>query len=325
MSRLKNKIVTVFGGTGFVGRHLVAALVKEGAIVRVPSRLKNAGYALRTGAAVGQVVPMQVDFKDKKSIENCVEGADFAVNLIGVLYETPRQFFERVHIDVARDIAKAAKKAGIKHFVHMSSLGADDESGSRYLRSKSLGEQAVLKAFPTTMVLRPSIIFGEGDGFFCRFAKLARFLPVLPLIGGGKTKFQPVFVCDVIDAIMISLTEEEMNIKDMEGIIVECGGPQVYTFKELLEYTLDQIHLKRALIPLPFWFAKFKAWFWEKLPGRLLTRDQVNALKYDSVVTGKHTTIEDMGIVPTPLEVIVPEYLESYRQGGQFARYHKLG
>mgnify|MGYP000740042905 CR=1 FL=1 len=319
MSSLKNKIVTVFGGTGFVGRHVVSALIREGAVVRVVSRYKSACYNLRTGALVGQMVPVVVDYNDDKSLRAALKGADFSLNLIGILAESSHQSFEDIHVKRAEAIAKAAAKEKIKHHVHTSALGADEESQSKYQQSKARGEKAVLKAFSSVTLLRPSIIFGEGDGFFSRFAKMSRLLPVLPLIGGGKTRFQPVFVGDVVSAIMMAFEYYAEAPAHFKGKVIECAGPQVYSFKELLNYIQHEIGTDKPLFPLSFGLAKCQGWFMEKLPGKILTVDQVVSLKSDNVETGEHLTLEDIDIIPTPMEVIVSDYLEAYRTGGQFA------
>ena len=325
MSSLKNKIVTVFGGTGFVGQHVIAGLVKEGAIVRVPSRLKNSGYALRTGAVVGQVVPMHVDFDQMKTLTAAMTGADYVINLVGILHETSRQKFQTVHAELPGILAKQAKKAGVRQFIQMSALGADIESESVYQKSKAMGEKAVVKAFPEAVILRPSIIFGQGDGFFSRFAGLSRKMPFLPLIGGGKTIFQPVYVGEIVDLILTLLENDSVKERDIDGAIIECGGPATYSFASLLEYMLEIIDVQRPLVSLPWPIASVQAAILECLPGHLLTRDQVRSLKTDNIVTGQHMTLDDFGIVPTPLEIIVPDYLESYKMGGQFTRYRKTG
>lgn len=318
MSLFKNKTVTVFGASGFVGRHLVSALVREGAVVRAASRHKNSCYNLRTGALVGQVVPVRVDYNDNKTLRNALAGADFSVNLIGILAESKHQTFKDIHVDRAENLAKLAQKEGVKHHVHISALGADHDSESAYQQSKAEGEDAVLKAFPTATILRPGIIFGEGDGFFSRFAKMARLLPFLPLIGGGKTRFQPVFVGDVINAIVTSFEYYNRAPDHFAGQVIECAGPETYSFKELLDYIQSEIGTDKPFFPLSFGLAKFKAWFWERLPGKILTVDQVKSLQVDNVESGKYATLEDIDIIPTPMEVIVSDYLEAYRTGGQF-------
>jgi|AntRauTorcE11897_2_1112592.scaffolds.fasta_scaffold01156_6 NADH dehydrogenase len=320
MSTLKNKVVTVFGGTGFLGRNLVAALVKEGAIVRVPSRLKNSAYRLRTGALVGQVVPMQIDFDDEHSVQSVLKGADYAVNLIGILTETGRTRYTPIHEELAGKIAHHCEKAKIRHFVHISALGADAHAPSRYQRSKAAGEKAVLKKIKTATILRPSIIFGEGDGFFSRFARMARILPVLPLIGGGRTRFQPVFVGDIVETIITALMNYDHAPDVFDGQVIECAGPGTYTYKELMEYILEQTGTHAMLIRLPWSISKLMGAILQNLPGKMLTVDQVKSLKQDNVVTGNTLTMDDIGIVPTPVEVIVPDYLVTYRTGGQFAR-----
>ncbi len=318
MSVLKDKVVTVFGGSGFVGRNLVAALVKEGAIVRVATRHKSSCYHLRTGALVGQVVPMVVDYGHLTSLKKAVRGSDFAVNTIGILTESRKGQFETVHCQMAEKIAKACKKEKVGHFIHISALGADADSKSRYQQSKANGEAAVLKVYPAATILRPSIIFGEGDGFFSRFAKLSRLLPTLPLIGGGKTKFQPVFVGDVVEACLSTFAHHGNTPDFFEGRVIECAGPEVYTFKELIKFIQSEIGKETHLFNMPVWLAKFEGWFWQKLPGKILTVDQVRTLQYDNVESGQHLTLEDIDVIPTPVETVVPYYLAAYRTGGEF-------
>lgn len=322
MSHLKNKIVTVFGGSGFVGRHLVAALVREGAVVRIATRHKSSCYQLRAGALVGQVVPIVTDYGHLTSLRNAVKGADFVINTIGILHENKKGQFSDVHCTMAEKIAKACKKEKVEHFIHFSALGADAESDSNYLKSKGEGEAAVLKAFPNTVILRPSLIFGEGDGFFTRFAKMSRLLPALPLIGGGETQFQPVYVGDIVETCLTTFINHTFAKDIFHGRIIECAGPEVYSFKELIRYIQGQINKETMLVPMPFALAKFKAWFWEKLPGKILTVDQVRMLEYDNVESGQDLTLEDIGIIPTPLETIVPDYLQAYRTGGEFTSAH---
>lgn len=323
MSVLKNKIVTVFGGTGFLGSNLVAALIKEGAIVRVPSRMKNSGYRLRTGAVVGQVVPMHIDFDDEKSIARVLNGADYAVNLIGILTETGRARYTPIHEELAEKIAGHCKKAKLRHFVHISALGADSKASARYQRSKAAGEKAVQKKFKTATILRPSIMFGEGDGFFSRFARMARILPALPLIGGGKTRFQPVFVGDVVETIVTALMNYDHAPEAFERKIIECVGPGTYSYKELMNYIFDQIGTRRLLVSLPWSVSYLLGAVMQNLPGRMVTVDQVKSLKRDNVSSGDHLIMDDIGIVPTPVEVIVPDYLVTYRVGGEFANRKK--
>jgi NADH dehydrogenase len=237
------------------------------------------------------------------------------INLVGLLFEKGRQSFEAVHYQGARRVAEAAAAAGVRRLVQMSAIGADIHAEAEYARSKGAAEQAVRKAFPDAVVVRPSIVFGPEDGFFNLFAALARLSWVLPLIGGGKTRFQPVYVGDVADAILRTLTDP-----DCAGKTYELGGPRVYTFKELLELLLVQIRRRRLLVPLPFWAADLEATVLELLPVPLLTRDQVKLLKHDNVVAAGALTLADLGIEPTAVELILPTYLDRYRPGGRFSQ-----
>ena len=312
------RLVTVFGGSGFVGRHLVRALAKDGWRVRVACRRPDLAGHLQPLGAVGQIHAVQANLRYRKSIAAAVQGADAVVNLVGILNESGRQKFSTVQAQGARFVAEEAAKAGITNFVQLSAIGANAQSASDYARTKAEGEAAVLAAVPSAVVLRPSIIFGPEDQFFNRFANLARFTPALPLIGGGETKFQPVYVGDVAEAALKAL-----DGKAKPGTVYELGGPETRSFKALLEYILTVTGRKRLLLPLPFALAKFKASILECLPGKLLTVDQVILLETDNVVSAaakaEGRTLEGLGIEPTSFEAIVPTYLYAFREHGQFA------
>ncbi|HUN13174.1 MAG TPA: complex I NDUFA9 subunit family protein [Rhabdaerophilum sp.] len=312
------RLVTVFGGSGFVGRHLVRALAKDGWRVRVACRRPDLAGHLQPLGAVGQIHAVQANLRYRKSIAAAVQGADAVVNLVGILNESGRQKFSTVQAQGARFVAEEAAKAGITNFVQLSAIGANAQSASDYARTKAEGEAAVLAAVPSAVVLRPSIIFGPEDQFFNRFANLARFTPALPLIGGGETKFQPVYVGDVAEAALKAL-----DGKAKPGTVYELGGPETRSFKALLEYILTVTGRKRLLLPLPFALAKFKAGILECLPGKLLTVDQVILLETDNVVSAaakaEGRTLEGLGIEPTSFEAIVPTYLYAFREHGQFA------
>jgi len=312
------RLVTVFGGSGFVGRHLVRALAKDGWRVRVACRRPDLAGHLQPLGAVGQIHAVQANLRYRKSIAAAVQGADAVVNLVGILNESGRQKFSTVQAQGARFVAEEAAKAGITNFVQLSAIGANAQSASDYARTKAEGEAAVLAAVPSAVVLRPSIIFGPEDQFFNRFANLARFTPALPLIGGGETKFQPVYVGDVAEAALKAL-----DGKARPGTVYELGGPETRSFKALLEYILTVTGRKRLLLPLPFALAKFKASILECLPGKLLTVDQVILLETDNVVSAaakaEGRTLEGLGIEPTSFEAIVPTYLYAFREHGQFA------
>lgn len=313
------RLVTIFGGSGFVGRHLVRALAKDGWRIRVAVRRPDLAGHLQPLGAVGQIHAVQANLRYRDSVARAVQGADAVVNLVGILAESGRQKFASVQAQGARVIAEEAAKAGITNLVHLSAIGADAASESDYARSKGLGEAAVRAAVPSAVILRPSIIFGPEDQFFNRFANLARFTPALPLIGGGETKFQPVFVGDVADAAKAAL-----NGLAKPGATYELGGPETRSFKALLEYILTVTGRKRMLVSLPFPIAKMQASVLELLPGKLLTVDQVKLLETDNVVSAaaeaEGRTLAGLGIQPKTYEAIVPTYLYSFREHGQFAR-----
>lgn len=307
------RVATIFGGSGFVGRYLVQQLARRDWVIRVAVRHPDAALFLRPLGHVGQITPIAANIRDDASVAAAVAHADAVVNLVGILHGQGRQTFQAVHVDGARRVAAAAKAAGARRFVHMSALGADPDSPAEYARSKAAGEEAVRAAFPEAAIARPSVIFGPEDDFFNRFAAMARFLPALPLIGGGATKFQPVYVGDVADALA-KMVEDPAT----QGKTYELGGPQIYSFKELLELLLENIGRKRLLVPLPFSLARLQAAFLELLPAPPLTRDQVAQLKRDNVVSGTKPTLADLGIQPTAVEVILPTYLDRFRRGGRY-------
>ncbi len=306
---MMDRRITVFGGTGFVGRHLVQRLARAGARLSVVTRDPTAGAFLKPMGDPGQIVLLRGDLRDPDSIAAAVEGADAVVNLVGILYQKGSQTFRAVHVEGAAAIARAAQAAGAKRLVHVSALGADARSDSAYARSKAAGEEAVTGAFPGATVLRPSVIFGPEDDFFNRFANLARFSPVLPLIGGGRTRFQPVYVGDVGDAIRHALESD-----DAKGRTYELGGPGVYTFRALMELVLRETRRRRLLAPVPFWLAEIQAFFFEWLPKPPLTRDQVKLLARDNVVSGEAPGLSDLGVEPTAVEAVIPLYLNLYRR-----------
>lgn len=325
--------VTVFGGSGFIGRHLVQRLARRGVIVRVAVRDPEGAAFLKPMGNPGQVVPMRVDITDHAGIAAAVEGADAVVNLVGILYERGRRSFHEIHVNGAGRIARAAVLAGARRFVQVSALGADRASPARYGRSKAAGETSVREAFSGAVVLRPSVVFGPEDDFFNRFAALARLSPVLPVIGvmprfdlraeggprldltgDGGTRFQPVYVGDVADAIMASLEDE-----GAAGQTFELAGPQVYRFAELMELMLAEIGRKRLLVPVPFWAASVMAAGMELMPVPPLTRDQVRLLRRDNVLSGAAPGLEALGLSATSLEAVLPTYLDRFRVFGRFA------
>lgn len=326
MSTAHNQLVTVFGGSGFVGRHLVRALAKRGYRVRVAVRRPDLARFLQPIGNVGQIHAVQANLRYPQSVAQAVAGADAVVNLVGILSQTGQQTFDRVQAEGAAAVARATAAAGITRFVQMSAIGADADSESEYARSKAAGEQAALQAVPEAVVVRPSIVFGPEDSFFNRFASLARISPVMPLIGGGETRFQPVFVGDVAEAIT-----RAVDGCARPGTIYELGGLEVKTFRELIEYVLQVTGRRRALVPLPFGVARLQAGLLEALKYAsfgllpeefLLTRDQVTLLEKDNVVSqaaiDDGRTLEGLGIQPEIIEAIVPSYLARFRKTGQF-------
>ena len=305
--------ITVFGGSGFIGRHLVRHLAPDGAIIRVPTRDLEKALPLKPAGNVGQIVPVFCSTRSDMSVARAIGKSDAVVNLIGIIHERGRNNFQAVHVEAAARIARLAREEGAKSFVHMSALGADAQSASKYARSKAAGEQAVRTFFPDAAIMRPSLVFGPEDGFFNLFASLSRFLPVLPLIGGGGTKFQPVYVGDVASAIRTALVQREAK-----GRVFELGGPRVYTFRELLELIMEETGRKRVLVNVPWALAKLKATFAQMLPHPILTRDQVELLKIDNVVRDPQAkNLRDLSITPTALEMILPTYMDRFRAGGR--------
>jgi uncharacterized protein YbjT (DUF2867 family) len=326
---MARRLVTVFGGSGFIGRHLVRRLAARGWVVRVAVRDPVGAEFLRTMGDVGQVVPVRADVGDETSVRLAVSGADAVVNLVGILFERGKRSFDAIHVKGAATVAAAAKAAGAARLVHVSALGADKNSEAAYARSKAAGEEAVQAAFPGATIVRPSVVFGPDDSFFNRFAKMARVSPVLPvytgdgfkpkrteegwtldLFGAGGPTFQPVYVGDVAEAIVKAIEEPRLA-----GKVYELGGPRRYSLKEILELVMEETGRRRMLVPLPFQVGMLQAFFLEKVPlfAPLLTRDQVKLLRSDNVVRGGKPGLSDLGITPTAAEAIVPSYLARYR------------
>lgn len=315
---LKRKIATIFGGTGFVGRHVVRRLAAEGYTVKVATRIPEHANALKTCGNVGQVVPFHCNYRDPASLREAIAGADVVVNCIGILFQKKKNKFSRLHAELPGQIADAAARENVARFIHISALGAD-QSKSKYAVSKLAGEQAVLKACPWATILRPSVVFGADDNFFNMFARLARITPALPLIGGGKTKFQPVFVGDVAQAVMAAILIPAVHEADPRGKIYELGGPDIVTLRQIYQIIMDCTGCKRLLIPVPFFLAKIKAVFLNLLPKPLLTPDQVESMKVDNVVSPTALNLSHLGVGRTGMGLVVPGYLETYKVGGRFA------
>jgi uncharacterized protein YbjT (DUF2867 family) len=310
---ISQPLVTVFGGSGFIGRHLIRRLCAKGWRVRVAVRRPNEALFLKPLGDVGQVQLIQANIRDDRSVAAAVAGAASVVNLVGILFESGKQKFSTVQAEGPGRIGAAAQAAGVKRVVHVSAIGADAKSEADYARTKAAGEAALQTGFPGVTILRPSIVFGPEDDFFNRFAGLARMLPFLPLIGGGKTRFQPVYVGDVADAIMAVLENDATA-----GKLFELGGPEVYSFRDLMTIVLAETGRTRPLIPVPMGLAKLKAWFLQLAPNPMLTVDQVKLLAYDNVVSDDAKGFKSLGITPTTVEAIVPSYLWRFRPKGQF-------
>ena len=318
-------LVTVFGGSGFLGRHLVQRLAAGGARVTVAVRNPESALFLKPMGDVGQITPVGADVRDGPAVAAAVQGADWVVNLVGILYETKRQSFGAIHAQGAERIAKAAKAAGAKRLVQVSAIGADRHSSAAYARSKAAGEAAVTAAYPAATILRPSIIFGPEDDFVNRFAAMARLSVALPLFGGGETRYQPVYVGDVADAVVKALTDE-----GTAATTYELGGPRVYSFRQLMELILAEIGRKRILLPLPFFVADAIGSVAETMVAVLqslplpfevappLTADQAKLLRTDNVVSGDAPGLAELGIAPTACEIILPTYLDRFRRHGRF-------
>jgi len=319
MASNQDTLVTVFGGSGFLGRSVVRALCKRDYRVRVAVRRPELAGHLQPLGRVGQIHAVQANLRYPASVEAAMRDADVAVNLVGILAPGGQQTFDAVQTRGAETVAKAAAAVGAS-MVHVSAIGADESSPSHYARAKATGEKAVLAAFPSTVIMRPSIVFGPEDQFTNRFAALARMAPALPLIGGGITKMQPVYVGDVATAVA-----DAVDGKARPGTTYELGGPEVLTFREIIETILEITDRKRALVSLPFGLAKLQALFLQFAPGALkLTPDQVELLRSDNVVSdaakAAGLTLEGLGITPDSLEAIAPQYLWRFRPSGQFQR-----
>ena len=306
----QGKVAAVFGGSGFLGRYVVKRLAALGYVTRVVGRNPIEGSNLRPMGRVGQIVPLYGSLSHAATVTRAVAGASLVVNLIGILAERRAGDFTRVQVDGARQIAAAAAAAGVSRLAHVSAIGADPASPSLYARTKAEGEAAVRDAMPNATILRPSLVFGAEDKFFNRFAAMAQFLPFMPVIA-GDTKMQPVYVGDVADAILLGLTEPATA-----GKTYELGGPRVWTFREILLFILKETHRRRRLVEIPMGVARAQASVAELLPTKPFTRDQLLLLSRDNMVSPGAAGLPELQIAPTPVELVVPEYLLRYRPGG---------
>ncbi len=313
------KLVTVFGGSGFVGRQIVQALAKRGYRVRAAVRRPDLAGHLAPLGDVGQVTAVQANLRYGWSVERALKGADAVVNAVGILYETSRQSFEEVQAIGPRVIGEATRAAGIDNLVHISAIGADAGADVAYLRSKGLGETGILESVPGALIMRPSIVFGPDDDFFNKFAAMAQLSPALPLIGGGETRFQPVYVGNVAEAVAVAI---DGGAKP--GTIYELGGPEIVTFRQCLERMLAETGRKRVLVPVPFAVARIMGKVMGLLPKPLLTADQVRMLQSDTIVSqvaeADGRTLAGLGVAATAMEVILPTYLVRFSEHGQFER-----
>jgi len=312
---MEQQRITVFGASGFIGRYVVERLADQGAVITAAVRDVEKAKFLRTLGQVGQVTPVMANVCDEAAIARAVEGADAVVNLVGILYAHGRQSFKSIHADAPALIGRACAAAGTARLVHVSAIGASARAESDYQRSKAAGEDGLRSAFPAATILRPSIVFGPEDGFFNLFGALARYLPVLPLYGGGTTRFQPVYVDDVAAAVATALADASTA-----GKTYELGGPTVYTFAELLQIILRETRRARLLVPVPFFVGELHGALLGLLPKPLLTRDQMISLRHDSVVGDDALTLADLGVSATTVESVVPTYLQRYRRGGRLGR-----
>ncbi|WP_127145110.1 complex I NDUFA9 subunit family protein [Pelagibacterium montanilacus] len=312
------KLATIFGGSGFVGTQVVQELARRGYRIRVAVRRPDLAGHVRMFGFPGQIQPIQANLRYPESVAAAVAGADLVVNLVGILFEKGRQKFDTIQTQGAATVATAARQAGASHLVHMSAIGADTGSPSAYARSKARGEAEVLKAFPEAVIIRPSIIFGPDDGFFNLFGSLARYSPVMPLVG-GKTRFQPVYVADVAQAFAIAAEGRVAG-----GTIYELGGPDIETMRQLIDRVLEESYRKRLVLPLPDALARLSATMMSVLPKPMLTPDQITQLGIDNVVSEAAIrdgrTFSAFGIAPTGMDAVLSSYMWRFRKHGEFER-----
>ena len=310
---MTQKIATIFGGSGFIGRHLIRRLTEKGFRIVIATRSPYLHGYLKPLGNPGEIDLEEVNLFDEERLKVLTNNSDVVINLVGILYETRKQKFDNIHVMFPDLLSRVCAEQNIKKLVHISALGINEKVSAQYMQSKLKGEQDILNNFKNSVIIRPSIVFGPEDNFFNKFATLTEFLPALPLIGGGQTKFQPIYVGDVAKSIVAILEKEEID-----NNIFELGGPEIFTFKELMKILLREIKKKRFLISIPFGMAKFQSYFMQLMPTPLLTPDQVEMLKYDNVVSGQYPSLRDLGIIGTTIQSILPKYIYRFRKGGQF-------
>jgi uncharacterized protein YbjT (DUF2867 family) len=312
-------IVTIIGGSGFVGRHIAQRMARRGWRVRVACRRPNQAMFVRPYGVVGQVEPIQCNIRDEASTRAVIRGADAVINCVGLLSEWGRNTFTAAQAEGAGQVARLADEEGVAQLVHLSAIGANADSNSEYARTKAEGEAAVTAAFPNAVILRPSVVFGQDDGFFNRFAGMARMIPMVLPIVGADTKFQPVWVEDVAEAAAMAACG------DAGPGTYELGGPTVCTLREAVELMLRVTRRRRLIVNMPFFIARMDAWFLQMLPNPLLTVDQVRLLEHDNVVTDGANTLADLGVEPTGAEGVIESYLYAYRPQGQYTQLTENG
>ena len=307
------KIIAIFGAGGFIGKHLIRNLTKLDYRIKIATRSPYLKGYLKPLGNPGQIELFKTNIFNEEDVKNVLKICDLVINLVGILYETGKQKFNHIHSRFPHLLSNLCNEQGIKNLVHISALGVKEKHNSIYMQSKLEGEKNIQDTFKPSVILRPSVVFGPEDKFFNTFASLAQFSPVLPLVGGGKTKFAPIYVGDLAKAIVKAL---ELN--NSEPRIYELGGPDNYSFKELMQVLLTEIKKKRFLIPIPFGAAKFQSYFLQMMPNPLLTPDQVELLKHNNIVSGDHPTLKDLGITGTAIQSILSKYIYRFRAGGQF-------
>jgi len=308
------KIIAIFGGSGFLGKNLMRQLTKQDYLIKVATRNPYLKGYLKPLGNPGQIELFKTNIFNSNDLRKILKNCDYVINLIGILHETRKQKFDQIHSQFPYQLSNLCKEFNIKKLVHISALGIKPKHTSKYMQSKLQGEKNIIENFKPSVILRPSVCFGNEDKFFNTFASIAQFSPVLPLVGGGKTKFAPIYVGDVAKAIVKSI-----RLNNLEPKIYELGGPENYSFKELMKILLDQIKKKRLLVPIPFGLAKFQSHFLQFMSKPILTPDQVEMLKYNNIVTGEHSNLRDLGINGEKIIDILPKYIYRFRQGGEFA------